>query len=115
MLTVSLAHPSLQNNIGDADRLAAGLKIALRTDDAVHIDLTVLKKLPELLRKSDFKIQCVVFKDRRQWSVLDVRPAAAHGLRPGSRLISGRPGLRCGCWILPTIEHWPNPASTIPS
>jgi len=82
--TVSLPPPSLQNNIGDADRLAAELKIALRTDDAVHIDLTVLKKLPELLRKSDFKIQCVLFKDRRQWSVLDVRtggsPQPAAGL-----------------------------------
>jgi uncharacterized 2Fe-2S/4Fe-4S cluster protein (DUF4445 family) len=81
---VSLPPPSLQNNLADADRLAATLKAILQTDDAIHIDLTVLKKLPDLLRKSDFKIQCLLFKNRGQWSVLDVRGTG--DLRPAAGL-----------------------------
>jgi uncharacterized 2Fe-2S/4Fe-4S cluster protein (DUF4445 family) len=78
--TVSLPPPSLQNNIADADRLVAALKAVLKTDDAVHIDLKVLKQLPHQLRKSDFNIQCILFKGHRHWSVLDVRGAG--DLRP---------------------------------
>jgi uncharacterized 2Fe-2S/4Fe-4S cluster protein (DUF4445 family) len=82
--TVTLPPPSLQNNIADADRLASALKAVLQTDDAIHIDLTVLKKLPDLLRKAGFEIQCLLFKGRRQWSVLDIR--AADDLRPAAGL-----------------------------
>jgi uncharacterized 2Fe-2S/4Fe-4S cluster protein (DUF4445 family) len=78
--TVSLPPPSLQNNIADADRLISTLKAVLQTDDAIYIDLKAVKKLPDLLRKSDFNIQCILFKNRRQWSVLDIR--GADDLRP---------------------------------
>jgi uncharacterized 2Fe-2S/4Fe-4S cluster protein (DUF4445 family) len=78
--TVSLPPPSLQNNIADAERLVSTLKAALQTNDAIYIDLKALKKLPDLLRKSNFTIQCILFKNRRQWSVLDIR--AANDLRP---------------------------------
>lgn len=78
--TVSLPRPSLQNNIADADRLSATLKAFLQTHEPVYIDLKVLKKLSDLLRKSDFNIQCIVFKNRRQWSVLDIR--GTDDLRP---------------------------------
>jgi uncharacterized 2Fe-2S/4Fe-4S cluster protein (DUF4445 family) len=78
--TVTLPPPSLQNNIADADRLVSTLKAVLQADDAIHIDLTVLKKIPDLLRKFGFKIQCLLFKDRRQWSVLDIR--GADDMRP---------------------------------
>ena len=73
--TVSLPPPSLQNNTADADRLVATLKAVLQTDDAIYIDLKVLKKLPDLLRKYDFNIQCILFKNRWQWSLLDIRCA----------------------------------------
>ncbi len=78
--TVSLTRPSLQNNLADADRLVGALKAGLQTDDAVHIELKLLKLLPELLRECDFTIRCLLFKERHQWSVIDIRKA--DDLRP---------------------------------
>ena len=76
LCTVALPPPSLQNNMADADRLAATLKAALQTDDAIRINLKVLKKLPDLLRQANFKTRCLLFKTRGQWLLLDVRSAA---------------------------------------
>ncbi|UCD77978.1 MAG: DUF4445 domain-containing protein [Desulfobacterales bacterium] len=78
--TVTLPPPSLQNNIADADRLVIALKAGLRTDDAIHIELELLKLLPDLLRECDFSIRCILFKERHQWSVIGI--GKADDLRP---------------------------------
>jgi len=64
--TVSLAPPSLQDNTSDADRLAKALKKELKTD-FIKIDLEILRQLPNLLRKWDFTVRCIVFKNHSQW------------------------------------------------
>ena len=80
--TVRLTKPSLQDNTADADRLISALKTDLQ-NDAVHLDLDLLKKLPDLLRKWEYNIRCLLFKDRHRWLVTgiagidDPRPAAA--------------------------------------
>ena len=104
LLTVSLPPPSLQNNIADADRLVSTLKAALQTDDAIYIDLKVLKKLPDLLRKSDFNIQCILFKNRRQWLCLTSELPTTCGRSPAWRLILEHHGSCCACWIWPTVD-----------
>lgn len=80
---ISLAPPSLGDNTADADRLVNALKNQLGTD-AIHIDLTLLKRLPDLLRSAGFRIDCLVFQERRSWTLLDVCPSgetfAAAGL-----------------------------------
>ena len=61
--TVRLTKPTLQDNTADTDRLISALKTDLQTD-AVHIDLDLLKKLPDLLRKWEYNVRCILFKDR---------------------------------------------------
>ena len=69
--TVSLTPPTIQDNTADADRLAGALKAKLQTD-AIDIDLHLLRKLPDLLRKCDYNVRCVLFKDRARWILTDV-------------------------------------------
>lgn len=64
--TVSLAPPTLKDNTADADRLLDALKTELSTRD-IDIDLSLLKQLPDLLRQWNYKIRCVLVKDRSRW------------------------------------------------
>ncbi|MBW2431862.1 MAG: DUF4445 domain-containing protein [Deltaproteobacteria bacterium] len=73
--TVSLPPPNLQDNTADSERLIAALKSSLQTDDAIHIDLDLIEKLPNILRQNDFKVRCIVFKDRQQWHMVGIAPA----------------------------------------
>ena len=75
---ISLNPPSLQDNTADADRLIAALKTDLQTDH-VDVDLDLLKKLPDLLRKWDYRARCIVFKDRRRWLLTGITDAADTG------------------------------------
>ena len=75
---ISLNPPSLKDNTADADRLIAALKADLQTDH-VDVDLDLLKKLPELLRKWDYRARCIVFKDRRRWLLTGITDAADTG------------------------------------
>ena len=71
---VSLPPPSLQDNTADADRLVRVLKAQLQTDD-IHIDFNLLKRLPQQLRNAAFKVKCILYKDRHQWIVIDMKEA----------------------------------------
>jgi len=68
---VSITPPTLQNNTADADRLIGELKTRLNTD-AVDIDFCLLKKLPDLLRKCEYNVDCILFKDRKRWLVTGI-------------------------------------------
>jgi len=71
---ITLTPPTLGDNIADADRLIHALKAELHTD-RVWIELPLLRKLPSLFRASEWKIQCVLFKDRRGYILIDAMPA----------------------------------------
>jgi uncharacterized 2Fe-2S/4Fe-4S cluster protein (DUF4445 family) len=81
--TVRLAKPTLQDNTADTDRLISALKSDLQTD-AVDLDLDLLKKLPDLLRKWGYSVRCLLFKDRHRWLVTGISgiddPCAFSGL-----------------------------------
>jgi uncharacterized 2Fe-2S/4Fe-4S cluster protein (DUF4445 family) len=64
--TISLTPPSLKDNTADADRLAEALKRELKTD-FLRIDLPLIRILPNFLRKCNFQVRCVIFKDRGQY------------------------------------------------
>ena len=68
---VSITPPTLQNNTADADRLIGELKTRLNTD-AVDIDFCLLKRLPDLLRKYEYNVDCILFKDRKRWLVTGI-------------------------------------------
>ncbi len=65
---VSITPPTLQNNTADADRLIGELQTQLNTD-AVDIDFYLLKKLPYLLRRYEYNVDCILCKDRKRWLV----------------------------------------------
>jgi uncharacterized 2Fe-2S/4Fe-4S cluster protein (DUF4445 family) len=78
--TVSLPLPSLQDNTADAERLISTLRAALQTNDAIHVDFGLLKKMPTTLRTNDFNVRCTLLKDAGQWLVLDIQ--GANDMRP---------------------------------
>jgi len=71
---VSLTPPSLQDNTADADRLILALKKELQTD-AIRIELYLLRRLPDILRKADYNVRCILFKSLKEWVLTGVIPA----------------------------------------
>lgn len=69
--TVLLTRPTLQDNTSDANRLIDALKKQLETD-VVNIDLPLLKRLPDLLRKWNYNVRCVLFRDGKQYVLLQI-------------------------------------------
>ncbi len=80
--SVSLSPPTLEDNTADADRLINSLKLQLKTDD-IKADLSLIRKVPELLRKWDYSAECVLVKERSRWNLIGlVEPE-------GNAIISG--------------------------
>jgi uncharacterized 2Fe-2S/4Fe-4S cluster protein (DUF4445 family) len=76
--TVDLAPPSLQNNTADADRLLEALRPWTK-DLPLHADLDLLARLPELLRRSDYRVRATLFQDRGRFLLVAVRdPGSPH-------------------------------------
>ncbi len=71
---IVLQKPTLQDNTADVDRLTSALQTELGTD-TIDIDLSLLKKIPELLRKWNYHIKCVLFKNRKRWTLTGIRDA----------------------------------------
>ncbi len=72
--TVSLTAPTLKDNTADADRLIQTLKRFFHTS-TIDIDFDLLKVLPTILRESQFRIRCVLFKERHRWVLSGITPA----------------------------------------
>ncbi|MFZ5573357.1 MAG: ASKHA domain-containing protein [Thermodesulfobacteriota bacterium] len=69
--TLRLERPSLRDNTADADRLLLKLKKLLRVE-SIGVDLALLRELPAILRRWDYHVRCVVFKDGGQWRLVGV-------------------------------------------
>jgi len=80
--TVFLPSPTLEDNTADADRLREALKRQLKTD-VVDIDFSLLKILPDLLRKNAYRLKCVLINNHDRWQVIHVADA------DGSETIAG--------------------------
>ncbi len=93
---VILSPPSLQDNTADAERLIAGLKEILKTEDDIRIDIGLLQQLPDTLRQYDFNIRCTLLKDNDRWLVIgiqkadDAEPAAGLAVDLGTSRIALR-------------------------
>ena len=72
--TVTLNPPSLKDNTADAERLIQDLKSRLNTA-AIDIDLDLLKALPAVLRHSQFKTHCILFKEDQGWVLTGISDA----------------------------------------
>ncbi len=71
---VELTPPSLADNSGDADRLVRALKRRVGAD-AVRIELPLLRRLPGLLRESNWSLRCILFREPGGWVVTRALPA----------------------------------------
>ncbi len=74
VIKLDLEKPSLKDNRGDGDRLISGIKHNLKTNKNIYIDFELLKQLPYLLRKWDYKLKCVLFRERDRYQVVGVLP-----------------------------------------
>ena len=72
--TIALTAPTLKDNTADADRLIQALRPLFHTS-TIDIDLDLLKILPTILRKSQFRVRCILFKERHQWVLIGITPA----------------------------------------
>ena len=72
--TVTLTPPSLKDNTADADRLIQTLRSRLDAP-AIDIEPDLLKALPKALRTSEFKVRCILFKERHQWVLTGIKGA----------------------------------------
>ncbi|MGE0085336.1 MAG: ASKHA domain-containing protein [Desulfococcaceae bacterium] len=75
VISLSLSKPSLADNTADADRLVAALKKELGADAIIHIDLDLLRQIPDLLRKWEYDIRCIVFKEKKRHILLGLTSA----------------------------------------
>ena len=69
--TISLVPPSLRDNTADADRLVGALRKELETD-FLHIDLQLIRMLPDFLRKCKYQPRCVIFRDGERYVLAGV-------------------------------------------
>ncbi|CAN2045275.1 DUF4445 domain-containing protein [Candidatus Magnetomoraceae bacterium gMMP-1] len=69
---LSIDKPDLSDNTADADRIIKHLKSIIDIQD-IEIDLALLKKLPDILRKSDFHIKCTMFQYENKCVLIDVK------------------------------------------
>ena len=70
--SVSLTPPTLKDNTADTDRLLNALKFQLKTKN-IDIDLPLIRHLPRLIRKFQYTVDCILFRDRQRWMLLDVK------------------------------------------
>jgi uncharacterized 2Fe-2S/4Fe-4S cluster protein (DUF4445 family) len=72
---IALSAPSLQDNRADTDRLSHALQREFGMD-GIDIDLPLRKELPLLLRKSDYRLRCLLFQDQGRGVLVH---ATSHG------------------------------------
>ncbi len=74
VVEVALRPPSLADNTGDADRLVRAVRRETGAEHA-RIDLSLVRRLPEILREGDYRVRCVLFRDRGFHRILHAAPA----------------------------------------
>ncbi|MFW6081609.1 MAG: ASKHA domain-containing protein [Desulfosalsimonas sp.] len=77
VVDISMEPPSLHDNTSDAGRLEKALALELQTD-SVSMDLRLLKRMPQELRRLNYTCRCVVFPSGGGWLLIDV-------LEPGGK------------------------------
>jgi hypothetical protein len=90
LVRVSLGKPALDDPMADRERLLAGLAVGFAkqggfgekdevTDEVQDISLYALRKLPRILRDSDFSCICVLRRETGGSRVLDLFPGSPEG------------------------------------
>jgi uncharacterized 2Fe-2S/4Fe-4S cluster protein (DUF4445 family) len=64
VVELALPRPSIEDNTADADRLSRAMEQEFDVN-RVDIDLAWRRRLPGLMRTSQFRIRCLIFKERQ--------------------------------------------------
>ena len=72
--SIVLPTPTIKNNTADADRLTAALAAEFRAD-TVDLDLDLLRQLPSLVRKFNYRLRCSLFRERGRWVLTGISSA----------------------------------------
>jgi uncharacterized 2Fe-2S/4Fe-4S cluster protein (DUF4445 family) len=72
--TVSLPSPSLADNRADAERVKAALAQSFHAE-SVEIGISLLRRLPDRLRRWGYALRCLCFSDCGRITLLGVKPA----------------------------------------
>jgi uncharacterized 2Fe-2S/4Fe-4S cluster protein (DUF4445 family) len=70
---VQLSPPSLKDNRADADRLLQELQQYLEVE-RVLVDLNQMRRLPAILRQSDYRVRCLAVKEHGHARLIHVMP-----------------------------------------
>ena len=74
IVSVSMNEPTLDDTMPDNERLSWALEDATGLS-VIRIPYSVLKKLPDVLRASNFSVQCVIRVTKKDVFVYDILPA----------------------------------------
>ena len=81
-LELELDPPSPEDMLPDNERLQKAVQLALDSSK-VWLSFSALQKLPSILRKSDFRIQCILCRKPEGILVMDVMPAGSKTVMTG--------------------------------
>ncbi len=65
--------PSLDDNTADVDRLIRGVERRLG-GEAVRVDLSLMRRIPRLLRDCRYRVEAVAAREEGGWRLLDLLP-----------------------------------------
>ncbi len=82
IVSVSMNAPTLDDTMPDNERLSWALEDATGLS-VIRIPYSVLKKLPDVLRASNFSVQCVIRVTKKDVFVYDILPAAEKAVAGG--------------------------------
>jgi uncharacterized 2Fe-2S/4Fe-4S cluster protein (DUF4445 family) len=69
-----ISPPSLKDNTADLDRLIKGIRKPLG-NAPVHVDFSLLQKLPPVLRAHGYRIRAILYRDQGAWHLIHLQPA----------------------------------------
>ena len=70
-INLEIAKPSLRDNTADVDRLIRGIKKDLNAEN-VSVDFSLVKKIPGVLRKSNYHTNVVIYENQNNWHLIDI-------------------------------------------
>jgi uncharacterized 2Fe-2S/4Fe-4S cluster protein (DUF4445 family) len=73
IVTPEIRPPSLRDNRADVDRVLKAIKKEVRAEH-VQVDLSLVKRMPGILRECGFHIEAVLFENQEGWHIIDLFP-----------------------------------------
>ncbi len=70
-ISLEITPPSLKDNTADVDRLLKAIKKVVGPEE-INVDLSLARGLPGRLRRYDYQVDAVLFRDQDLWHLIDI-------------------------------------------